>query len=139
MQLHLRRVGLEARPDLVRGTPKDDGAGSNPSEKNDEKEDPDNPPKDDGGNTESPSTESQLPTAPESSESRSIDDPPLSNAKFCLIGQQNIMQQPCALMRKQQTMAADTHLQFALEILVLYLVGSLYITSNYCGKFRQLV
>ncbi|KAI9174214.1 hypothetical protein LWI28_013809 [Acer negundo] len=139
LQLHLRRVGLEARPDLVRGTPKDDGAGSNPSEKNDEKEDPDSPPKDDGGNTESPSTESQLPTAPESSESRNIDDQPLSNAKFCLIGQQNIMQQPCALMRKQQTMAADIHLQFALEILVLYLVGSLYITSNYCRKFRQLV
>ncbi|KAK0586616.1 hypothetical protein LWI29_009753 [Acer saccharum] len=139
LQLHLRRVGLEARPDLVRGTPKDDGAGSNPSEKNDEKEDPENPPKDDGGNTESPSTESQLPTAPESSESSSIDDPPLSNAKFCLIGQQNIMQQPCALMRKRQTMAADIHLQFALEILVLYLVGSLYITSNYCRKFRQLV
>ncbi|KAK1560410.1 hypothetical protein Q3G72_026395 [Acer saccharum] len=139
LQLHLRRVGLEARPELVRGTPKDDGAGSNPSEKNDEKEDPENPPKDDGGNTESPSTESQLPTAPESSESSSIDDPPLSNAKFCLIGQQNIMQQPCALMRKRQTMAADIHLQFALEILVLYLVGSLYITSNYCRKFRQLV
>ncbi|KAK2664778.1 hypothetical protein Ddye_003352 [Dipteronia dyeriana] len=137
LQLHLRRVGLEARPDLVRGTPKDDGAGSNPSEKNDEKEDPDNQPKDDGGNTESPSTESQLPAAPESSESHSIDDQLLSNAKFCLIGQQNIMQQPCALMRKQQTMAADIHLQFALEILVLYLVGSLYITSNYCWKFRQ--
>ncbi|KAK3224814.1 hypothetical protein Dsin_004676 [Dipteronia sinensis] len=139
LQLHLRRVGLEARPDLVRGTPKDDGAGSNPSEKNDEEEDPDNPPKDDGGNTESPSTESQLPAAPESSESHSIDDQLLSNAKFCLVRQQNIMQQPCALMRKQQTMAADIHLQFALEILVLYLMGSLYITSNYCRKFKQLV
>ncbi|KAH7549554.1 hypothetical protein JRO89_XS13G0049300 [Xanthoceras sorbifolium] len=68
LQLHLRRVGLEARPDLVPGIPKD-GPGGNPSEKKNEKEDPNNPPKDDGGNSENPSTESQLPEAPESSES----------------------------------------------------------------------
>ncbi|XP_043698456.1 maspardin isoform X3 [Telopea speciosissima] len=53
LQLHLRRVGVEARPELVPGTPKD-GGGENPSEspsKNDEREDVDDLPEDvEGGN-----------------------------------------------------------------------------------------
>lgn len=137
-QLHLRRVGVEAQPDLVRGISKD-GTGGNPSEKNDGKEDADNPPKDDGGNSESPSTESQLPP-PESSESQSIDDPPLSNSKGCLIGHGDTMLLlPCELLRNQQIMAAEILLQIALEIYVLYLVEKLYVISNSCWKFVQLL
>ncbi|KAJ0105553.1 hypothetical protein Patl1_18645 [Pistacia atlantica] len=138
LQLHLRRVGVEAQPDLVRGISKD-GTGGNPSEKNDGKEDPDNPPKDNGGNSESPSTESQLPP-PESSESHSIDDQPLSNSKGCLVGHGDTMLLlPRELLRNQQIMAAEILLQMALEIYVLYLVEKLYITSNLCWKFVQLL
>ncbi|KAJ0048694.1 hypothetical protein Pint_16014 [Pistacia integerrima] len=112
LQLHLRRVGVEAQPDLVRGISKD-GTGGNPSEKNDGKEDPDNPPKDNGGNSESPSTESQLPP-PESSESHSIDDQPLSNSKGCLVGHGDTMLLlPRELLRNQQIMAAEILLQIA--------------------------
>ncbi|KAI3918270.1 hypothetical protein MKX01_041590 [Papaver californicum] len=45
LQLHLRRVGVEAKPDIGLQNPKD-GSGGGPSGKNKEKEDSDNPPKD---------------------------------------------------------------------------------------------
>lgn len=135
-QLHLRRVGVEARPDLVRGNSKDDGASGNPGEKNNREEDPDYPPKDDDRNAESSSTENQLPGAPESSNSQGSDEPPLSTAKNSIISEQSIMQHQ---LRRQQIMAASQHLYYGQEFLVLYLVGSLYITANNCSKFRQSV
>jgi len=81
-QLHLRRVGVEAQPDLVLGVPKG-GSGEGPSEEHNGREDPDDPPKDDGEPSEGPSGDSQLHPAPEISESRSLDDQPLGNARDC--------------------------------------------------------
>ncbi|MBA0563830.1 hypothetical protein Golob_008792, partial [Gossypium lobatum] len=82
LQLHLRQVGVEARPDLVQSIPKG-GTGGSPSKENDKKKDPDAQPKDNGGNPESTSEESQLPP---SSEIHSLDDQLLSDAKICSMG-----------------------------------------------------
>ncbi|GAV82760.1 Abhydrolase_6 domain-containing protein [Cephalotus follicularis] len=136
LQLHLRRVGVEAQPDLVRGISKD-GSGGSPSEKNDEREDHDDPPKEDGGVSESPS-EGQLPPAPESLESHSLDDQPISNAKLCFIDHENAI-----TLNKQLNLALEILLQFTGEIFVqdllhLY-VWSLYITSTHSWKFKPCV
>ncbi|KAH9721472.1 Maspardin [Citrus sinensis] len=121
LQLHLRRVGVEARPDLVRGISRD-GSGGDPSESNDRKEDSDNPPQDDGGNFESPSTESQLP-APESSEPHSLNELPLSTAKCCFAGQGDaVILLPFPLLREQITVS-EILLQLTLVTLVPLLVG----------------
>lgn len=136
-QLHLRRVGVDAQPDLVRGISKD-GSGGNHSEKNDGNEEPDNPPKDEGGNSGSPSAESQLP--PESSESHNLDDPPLGNSLGCLVGHGGkMLLLPCELLRKQQITAAEILLQIVLEIYVLYMVETLNLTSLCRWKFLQLL
>ncbi|XP_044486202.1 maspardin isoform X2 [Mangifera indica] len=137
LQLHLRRVGVDAQPDLVRGISKD-GSGGNHSEKNDGNEEPDNPPKDEEGNSGSPSAESQLP--PESSESHNLDDPPLGNSLGCLVGHGGkMLLLPCELLRKQQITAAEILLQIALEIYVLYMVETLNLTSLCRWKFLQLL
>ncbi len=126
-QLHLRRVGVEARPDLIQGISRG-GSGGSPSEENDEREDPDDPPKDDKEATEGPSTDTQLHPAPESSESHSLDDQPLSNARVC-----HFVHEDMLLLFLPQLW----------EILFLYLfplkLGALYITLNYFWKFRQVV
>lgn len=137
VQLHLRRVGVEAQPDLVRGISRD-GSGGDPSESNDRKEDSDNPPQDDEGNFESPSTESQLP-APESSEPHSLNELPLSTAKCCFAGQGDaVILLPFPLLREQITVS-EILLQLTLVTLVPLLVGWLYITSKHWWKSRQLV
>ncbi|KAH9777451.1 Maspardin [Citrus sinensis] len=137
LQLHLRRVGVEAQPDLVRGISRD-GSGGDPSESNDRKEDSDNPPQDDEGNFESPSTESQLP-APESSEPHSLNELPLSTAKCCFAGQGDaVILLPFPLLREQITVS-EILLQLTLVTLVPHLVGWLYITSKHWWKSRQLV
>jgi len=127
LQLHLRRVGVEARPDLVPGVPKG-GSGGSPSEENNGKEDPDDPPKDDGEHSEGPSADSQLHPAPESSESYSLDDQLLSNARDCHFVDEDMM------------VLFLTHVWeiFFLRFLPLYL-GSLYITLNYRLKVRLVV
>ncbi|KAG6685270.1 hypothetical protein I3842_12G103500 [Carya illinoinensis] len=89
LQLHMRRVGVEARTDLVPGISKG-GSGGSPSEGNDGREDPDDPPKDDGEPSEGPSTDSQRLPTPESSESRSLGDQPLSNASVCHVVNEDI-------------------------------------------------
>lgn len=126
-QLHLRRVGVEARPDLVRGVPKG-GSGGSPSEENNGREDPDDPPKDDGEPSEGPSADSQLHPAPESSESHSLDDQPLGNARDCHFVDDDMM------------VLFLTHVWeiLFLNALPMYL-GSLYITLNCCWKVRQVV
>ncbi|KAH9777450.1 Maspardin [Citrus sinensis] len=127
LQLHLRRVGVEAQPDLVRGISRD-GSGGDPSESNDRKEDSDNPPQDDEGNFESPSTESQLP-APESSEPHSLNELPLSTAKCCFAGQGDaVILLPFPLLREQITVS-EILLQLTLVTLVPHLVG--WINANY--------
>lgn len=103
---------VEAQPDLSEAS-QTMVLAANPSEKNGGKEDPDNPPKDNGGNSESPSTESQLP--PKFSESHSLDDPALP------------------------IMAPEILLKINLQFYILYFMETLYITSNRCWKFVKLV
>ncbi|KAG8476579.1 hypothetical protein CXB51_033494 [Gossypium anomalum] len=80
LQLHLRQVGVEARPDLVQGIPRD-GTGGSPSKENDKKKDPDDQPKDNGGirgcRTATPPT-----SAPRSSSSPALDE-----SQFCRVVQ----------------------------------------------------
>ncbi|KAJ6393826.1 hypothetical protein OIU77_023127 [Salix suchowensis] len=109
LQLHLRRVGVEARPDLVRGIPKD-GTGGSYSEK-----------------------ESELSPAPEGSESHGLDEQLLINAKYSFSGQQD-RPRLCELLSKQQNIASELLSRFTVEIslqcLLFTCVGSLYIISK---------
>ncbi|KAG6636971.1 hypothetical protein I3843_11G143600 [Carya illinoinensis] len=125
LQLHLRRVGVEARADLVQGISKG-GSGGSHSEENDGREDPDDPPKDDGEPSEGRSTDGQLHPAPESSESHSLDEQLLSHARVS------------HLVNEDLAVLFLPHVReiFFLYLLPLYL-GSLYITLNYCWKFKQ--
>ncbi|XP_022737954.1 maspardin-like isoform X2 [Durio zibethinus] len=143
LQLHLRRVGVEAQPDLVRRIPKD-GTGGSPSKENDEKKDRDDQPKDSEGNPENTSEESGSPPAPESSESRGLDDQLLSNAEACSIDQADSIVLPhSALLKNQHTVATRILLRSTWEFFIFSLlpfcVESLYITSNNVWKYRQLV
>uniref|UniRef100_A0A5B6ZPS1 Putative maspardin n=1 Tax=Davidia involucrata TaxID=16924 RepID=A0A5B6ZPS1_DAVIN len=144
LQLHLRRVGIEARPDLVHGISNDGGGGSS-SKQNDEREDADDAPEDDMGSFESPSTESQPPPlAPESTDSHNLDDQPLSNAEVWATSAEYLT--PLlwhALSEKQQYLIAtkiSLHLiwEFCnLNLLPLYMnMGTLYINWKYCWKIR---
>ncbi|XP_062117189.1 uncharacterized protein LOC133831043 isoform X2 [Humulus lupulus] len=128
LQLHLRRVGVEARPDLIKSTPKE-GNGGSPSEKNnDKREDPDDPPNNDNESSESPSTQNQPLPAPENSESHSLDGQPLNCAKFGGWG---------------HIVSTQILMHLIWEIVALHLqplyVGSLYTILNYNWKFRQAV
>ncbi|XP_012471928.1 uncharacterized protein LOC105789199 [Gossypium raimondii] len=134
LQLHLRRVGVEAKPDLV---PKD-GSGGSPGKENDEKKDHDDQPNGNGGNPESTSKESQSPPAPESSEYHGLYDQRLSSAKVISIGRED-----STLMRDQHILAIGVLLQLTWEFFIFSLlpiyVCSLYITQNNVWKFRKLV
>ncbi|KAK8361162.1 hypothetical protein V6Z12_A03G020500 [Gossypium hirsutum] len=136
LQLHLRRVGVEAKPDLVRTIPKD-GSGGSPGKENDEKKDHDDQPNGNGGNPESTSKESQSPPAPESSEYHGLYDQLLSSAKVISIGRQD-----STLMKNQHILATGvlqvTWEFFIFSLLPIY-VCSLYITQNNVWKFRELV
>lgn len=124
-QLHMRRVGVEARADLVPGVSKG-GSGGSPSEGNDGRDDPEDPPKDDGEPSAGPSTDSQLHPTTESSESHSLGDQLLSDARVRHLVNEDIM---VLFLR---------HLQ---EILFLHLfplyLGSLCITLNNCWIVRR--
>ncbi|XP_011033900.1 PREDICTED: maspardin-like isoform X2 [Populus euphratica] len=113
LQLHLRRVGLEAQPDMVRGIPKD-GAGGSHGEEKDGKEGPDDEPKDDEGSSEGQSKENQLCPAPESSASHTSHDQLLSNAQLCLIAPGDTIH--LCFFRKQHVIAIEIFLQYTLEI-----------------------
>lgn len=145
-QLHLRRVGVEPRPDLVPGISRGGGGSSSEEkEKKDEKKDPEDPPKDDRGNPDNPFAETQLPPAPESSESRnSSDDQLVSNAKFCHVGNEDMMVSlPSGFLNKQDAIATEFVMRLSWEIFALHLhsyhVVSLYISLNCNRKFRPLV
>ncbi|OMO54966.1 Maspardin [Corchorus capsularis] len=133
LQLHLRRVGVEAQPDLVRSIPKD-GTGGSPSKENDKEKDGDDQPKDNGGNRESTSEENQLPQAPESSEFHGLDDQPFSNAKVCSLDHEDAI-----ILMLSKPLLQSTWEFFIFSLLPFY-VESLYVTSKYYGwKFRKLV
>ncbi|KAL5552249.1 hypothetical protein UlMin_002425 [Ulmus minor] len=140
LQLHLRRVGVEARPDLVKSIHKEDNGGS-PGEKS-EREDPDDPPNDDEGSSENPSSESQLPPAPENSESHSIDEPPLSAANnWQWDDKDKIVVLGSGLMNEQQIVAIEILVQLSWEMValdwLLVHVGSLYIMLNSGWRIRE--
>ncbi|GMN32586.1 hypothetical protein TIFTF001_003750 [Ficus carica] len=146
LQLHLRRVGVEARPDLVRSNPREGNDGGNPSEKNDKQEDPEDTSKDDQGSAESSSGQSQPPLAPETSDSHSLDGQLLNNAKNWYMGnQERIVQLPRGFLKKQDIVSLPTQilLQLSWEIAALHFLplytGTLYTILNYCWKFRQAV
>ncbi|KAG8495994.1 hypothetical protein CXB51_007577 [Gossypium anomalum] len=105
LQLHLRRVGVEAKPDLVRTIPKD-GSGGSPGKENDEKKDHDDQPNGNGGNPESTSKESQSPPAPESPEYHGLYDQLLSSAKVISIGRED-----STLMKNQHILATGVLLE----------------------------
>ncbi|KAK5847165.1 hypothetical protein PVK06_003468 [Gossypium arboreum] len=136
LQLHLRRVGVEAKADLVRTIPKD-GSGGSPGKENDEKKDHDDQPNGNWGNPESTSKESQSPPAPESSEYHGLYDQLLSSAKVISIGRQD-----STLMKNQHILATGvlqvTWEFFIFSLLPIY-ICSLYITQNNVWKFRELV
>ncbi|KAL4352677.1 hypothetical protein GQ457_06G038130 [Hibiscus cannabinus] len=139
LQLHLRRVGLEAHPELVQSIPKD-GTGGSHSKENDKK-DRDDEPKDYGGNPESNSEESQSPpSAPESSEFPGLDSQLLSNAE--IHHENSVVLNRSATLMKQHEAAARILLQSTWELVIVSLlplcVGSLYISNN-ARKFRQLM
>ncbi|XVF13294.1 hypothetical protein REPUB_Repub08aG0196400 [Reevesia pubescens] len=142
LQLHLRRVGVEPQADLLGSIPKD-GTGGSPSEENDEKKDHGDQPKDNGGNPESTSEESQLPPAPESSESHGLDDELINNAKICSISHEDSIVLNSALLKNQHTVATRILLhstwEFFIFSLLPFYVESLYITSNNVWKFRQMM
>lgn len=98
-QLHLRRVGVEARPDLVRSVP-EGGLGGSPSRGSGR--DPDESGKDDEGSSENPSAESNLPFPPQSSESSNLNNqPPENSSENCqLVHQAMLHLLPCT-NRKQ--------------------------------------
>lgn len=99
-QLHLRRVGVEARSDLVPGVPKD-GSGGSSKEPNDGRKDADDSSENDKRDSGTPASESaDPPLAPEATGSHDLDNqllkmaqlsddtsesvtPPLQNAFFC--------------------------------------------------------
>ncbi|KAI3822145.1 hypothetical protein L1987_09727 [Smallanthus sonchifolius] len=89
LKLHLRRVGVEPREDLVPGIPKasddDDGSGGgggSSGEPKDDREDTDDAPNGDGSKSNpggSSSNDSQPPLVPESNDSQSPDNQPLGS------------------------------------------------------------
>lgn len=82
LQLHLRRVGVEARPDLIPGVPKDDSGGSS-KEPNNGRKDADDSSENDKRDSETPPTESaEPPLAPEATGSHDLDNQLLKMAKL---------------------------------------------------------
>ncbi|BFG31496.1 hypothetical protein CerSpe_177700 [Prunus speciosa] len=148
LQLHLRRVGVEARPDLVPGIPKG-GSGGSSSEEN-EKKDPEDPAKDedpandDRGSSDNPLAESQLPHAPESSQSHSLGDQLVSNAIVCHFSNVHMMVSlHSGFLKNQHTIPTETVMRLCAEIFALHLlsfyVGSLYISLNCNRRVGQVV
>ncbi|XP_022970208.1 maspardin-like isoform X1 [Cucurbita maxima] len=90
LQLHLRRVGVEARPDLVQVIPKAD-SDSGPSEKKDETGGDDDTHEDDNEHNGSSPSENQTPPAPESPEPHSIEDRLLDNAEACYLANEMLV------------------------------------------------
>lgn len=164
-QLHLRRVGVEPQPDLVRGisleasgsggggsSDGDDGGSGSSGKQNKGKEDGDDAPKDDMGSSGVAPPESQPPPSPESSapespDSQLSDSQLLGNAKLGSTGAEYLPLQllPAIFEEYQYLIAAYTFLHSAREFCTLYLLpfylATLYIKLDWvsCRKFRQAV
>ncbi|KAL3818176.1 hypothetical protein ACJIZ3_004081 [Penstemon smallii] len=81
LQLHLRRVGVEPRPDLVKGVPKDDSGGSS-SNQNNEQGGADDATEDDTRDEQSgpKRSENEPPLAPQGSDSGNVENQLLGSA-----------------------------------------------------------
>lgn len=114
LKLHLRRVGVEAREDLVPGIPKggdDGGSGSGAGGSDEPKEDTDNAPNEDQSNPSEPSSNTdQPPLIPESNDSNNANNQPLDgdNDPFSPLLFEAFFDQK------------EVVLQFMLEFLVVY-------------------
>ncbi|KAF7138344.1 hypothetical protein RHSIM_Rhsim07G0101700 [Rhododendron simsii] len=168
MDLHLRRVGVEPQPDLVRGISQeasgsggggsgsgsdgDDGGSGSSGKQNEGKEDGDDAPKDGMGSSGVAPPESQPPPSPESSapespDSQLSDSQLLRNANLGSTGAEFLPLQllPAIFAEYQYLIAAYTFLHFAREFCTLYLLpfylATLYIKLDWvsCRKFRQAV
>lgn len=140
LQLHLRRVGVEAREDLVRGIPKEGAGGGSSSEQNNDREDTDDAPNEEGGSDpETPSTEGQPPLVPESSDSQNLDNQLLHVASFS----QTSLQPRSFFENQQQMLAAITFLHFSLKLISIYQLPlsllTLYIDNKNRWKFKEYV
>ncbi|XP_019156404.1 PREDICTED: maspardin isoform X2 [Ipomoea nil] len=138
LQLHLRRVGVEARPDLVRSVPRD-GNGESSDGPKDERGDSDDGSKDDDANhSESPSHTDEPPFAPGGT------DPPLTpqgTHSHTLANHSRISkseQLSNAFSETELNMASRVLLHFIHRLLPLYL-GAFCANSKHCLEFRNLV
>ncbi|XP_061348256.1 LOW QUALITY PROTEIN: uncharacterized protein LOC133293672 [Gastrolobium bilobum] len=142
LQLHLRRVGVEARPDLVPSIPKGDLGGS-PSKENDG-DDSDKSRKDDKRDSENPSAESEIHTTPESSESHNLENQPLESSECCHLDHEvTLYVFPVVFTKEKNIVPPETHVHFMTEYIVLFYllryISSRYIIWNYSLEFRQVV
>ncbi|KAL6979689.1 hypothetical protein U1Q18_021346 [Sarracenia purpurea var. burkii] len=130
LQLHLRRVGLEARPDLVRGISENasgggsgsggggggGGGGESSSEQNNENENENrgDAPKDDTGSSGTTPPETEPPPAPDSPDSHhSNGQLLLCNAKVGAVSDGNLTLLLHAIFKRQQYLiATNTFLYF---------------------------
>lgn len=146
--MHLRRVGVEARPDLVHGIPKGDIGGS-PSKENDDndsdKSPKDDTDKDDRGGSENPSPESEINPTPESSETHNLDNQPVESSECCNLDHEIALYVfPSEFTKEMPVVPRETSVHFVWEYIVLFhvlpYISSLYIIIlNYSFEFRQVV
>ncbi|XP_057510423.1 uncharacterized protein LOC130792852 isoform X2 [Actinidia eriantha] len=145
LQLHLRRVSVEARPDLVRGTSRNadasEGGGRSSREPNNDRRDGDDAPKGDRGIT--PPESPKPPPAPESPDSHHSDSH-LGNSEGAASAQYPTTLFLHAFFKKEQYLIASyiflpsTWGFCILSLLHLYM-GTLYIDLEPCWKLRQVV
>lgn len=135
-QLHLRRVGVEARPDLVRSVPRD-GNGESSDGPKDERGDSDDGSKDDNNHSESPSHADEPPLAPggtdpplapQGTHSHTLANQLLSNTRFSESKQLSVLLLAHAFSDTELNMASQVLLHFTCgfyihRLLPLYLCG----------------
>ncbi|XP_071707475.1 uncharacterized protein [Rutidosis leptorrhynchoides] len=145
LKLHLRRVGVEAREDLVPGIPTggDGGGGSGAGgsgsgaggsgEPKDDIEDTDHAPSGDRSNTGEPSIDrDEPPLVPESSYSQNSDKQPLGNTARGCVTLSSLL--PNDFFEEKKAMLAKICLPFMIDLLVHYYklpVSLLTYYSNY--------
>ncbi|XP_027335823.1 maspardin isoform X2 [Abrus precatorius] len=142
LQLHLRHVGVEARPDLVHNIPKG-GLGGSPSKENNG-DDSDKSPKDDRGGSENPTAEYEINPTPESSGSHDLDIQPLDSSECCHLDHGvTLYAFRCGFTNEKRIVPPETCVHFVWGYIFLFhllrYISSLYIIWNYSLEFRQVV
>lgn len=141
-QLHLRRVGVEARPDLVHNIPKGDLGGSPSKESNED--DSDKSHEDDRGGSENSPAKYEINPTPESSGSSNLDKQPLDSSECCHLDDEPALYAlPGGFTRRKNIVPPGTSVHFVWEYIatfhILHYISSLYIIWNYSSEFRQVV